>query len=103
MINNRYRQKFSFGSSGIREIVTAEFIEAAYHLGLSLSSGYHRLIVGGDTRVSTPAMKYALFSGLLAGGGEVQDAGVIPTPTLAFAARHFQAGVMVSASHNPPE
>ncbi|MBF8264743.1 MAG: glmM [Dehalococcoidia bacterium] len=103
MINNRYRQKFSFGSSGIREIVTAEFIEAAYHLGLSLSSGYHRLIVGGDTRVSTPAMKYALFSGLLAGGGEVQDAGVIPTPTLAFAARHFQAGVMITASHNPPE
>lgn len=84
-------------------MVTGEFVEAVYHLGLSLGRTYHQIIIGGDTRTSTPTLKYALLSGLLAAGSRVWDGGIIPTPTLSFAARHFQAGAMVTASHNPPE
>lgn len=84
-------------------MVTGEFVEAVYHLGLSLGRSYHQIIIGGDTRTSTPTLKYALLSGLLAAGAWVWDGGMIPTPTLAFATQHFQAGAMVTASHNPSE
>ena len=103
MLNNQNRKKLSFGSSGIREVVTGGFVEAVYHLGLSLGGSYHQIVIGGDTRTSTPTIKYALLSGLLAIGSTVWDGGIIPTPTLAFATRHFQAGAMITASHNPPE
>ena len=96
-------KKLTFGSSGIREVVTAEFVEAVYHLGLSLGGSYREMIIGGDTRTSTPTLKYALLSGLLAAGALPRDGGTMPTPSLAFAARHFQAGAMITASHNPPE
>ncbi|GAJ18750.1 unnamed protein product, partial [marine sediment metagenome] len=61
------------------------------------------VVVGCDTRTSSEAMKYALVSGLLAAGSRGCDAGVIPTPTLAFATREFDTGAMITASHNPPE
>ncbi|MBI4289117.1 MAG: phosphoglucosamine mutase [Chloroflexi bacterium] len=92
-----------FGSSGIRETVTGEFLETAYRLGLSLGKGYRNVVVGGDTRTSTPALKHALLAGLLAAGARARDAGTLPTPSLAFVARHFDAAIMVTASHNPPE
>ena len=61
------------------------------------------MVVGSDTRTSGDAMKHAVISGLLAAGAGCSDAGVVPTPTLAFVTREFDAGVMVTASHNPPE
>jgi len=64
---------------------------------------YGNVVVGSDTRTSSDAIKHALISGLLAAGSRCCDAGVIPAPTLAFAAREFSAGVMITASHNPPE
>jgi len=60
-------------------------------------------VVGCDTRTSSEAVKHALISGLVAAGSRCYDVGVVPTPTLAFAAREFDAGVMITASHNPPE
>lgn len=62
-----------------------------------------RALVGRDTRVSGPAVGSAVAAGLLAGGVDVTDGGVLPTPAVALLARRerFGVGVVVSASHNP--
>ncbi len=78
-------------------------IQLALKIGLAVGKVYGNVIVGSDTRTSSHALKHALISGLLTGGGECCDAGTAPTPTLAFAARDFDAGAMITASHNPPE
>jgi phosphoglucosamine mutase len=92
-----------FGTSGIRGIADGKLIQLSLKIGLAVGNVYHNVVVGCDTRTSSPAMKHALISGLLTAGSRCCDAGVIPTPTLAFAARTFDAGVMITASHNPPE
>ena len=92
-----------FGTSGIRGVADKNLIQLALKVGLAVGKVYGSVVVGCDTRTSSDAMKHALISGLLAAGSKSCDAGVIPTPTLAFAAREFDAGAMITASHNPPE
>ncbi len=92
-----------FGTSGIRGIANKDLIQLALKVGLAVGNVYGRVVVGSDTRTSSEAMKHAFTSGLLAAGASGYDAGVIPTPTLALAARKFDAGAMITASHNPPE
>jgi len=92
-----------FGTSGIRRVADKSLIQLALKVGLAVGKVYGSVVVGSDTRTSSEAMKHALISGLLAAGSRGYDAGVIPTPTLAFAAREFDAGAMITASHNPPE
>jgi len=92
-----------FGTSGIRRVADKSLIELALKVGLAVGKGYGNVVVGCDTRTTGDAVKHAFISGLLAAGVECYDAGVIPTPTLALAAREFQAGAMITASHNPPE
>lgn len=92
-----------FGTSGIRNVVDSWLIQLALKVGLSLGSIYHSIAVGCDTRTSSNAMKHALNAGLLVSGSKCYDVGIVPTPTLAFAAREFDAGAMVTASHNPPQ
>ncbi len=92
-----------FGSSGIRNLVDKDLLLLAVEVGLSVGSSCRTAVVGCDTRTSSDALKHALISGLLAAGSRTYDAGIIPTPTLAYVARRFEAGVMITASHNPPE
>ncbi len=72
-------------------------------IGTRMAGG--RMVVGGDTRPSTPALKQALVDGLLKTGCEVYDVGTLPTPALSFAKDRFWAdgAVMVTASHRPIE
>ncbi len=92
-----------FGTSGIRSVADKHLIQLALKVGLVVGKVYGNVVVGSDTRTSSDAMKHALISGLLAAGSRSCDAGVIPAPTLAFATREFDAGAMITASHNPPE
>ena len=63
------------------------------------------LIVGRDVRLSGKALEDALIKGLISGGCDVEEIGVVTTPMLYFSTAHYRkdGGIMVSASHNPPE
>ena len=102
-----------FGTDGIRgkagehplDPATVSRIGAA--LAASLRDGGRAgtltVVVGGDTRVSTPGIVAALAGGLAAAGAEVRFAGVVPTPAVAHLVKALgaDAGISVSASHNP--
>jgi phosphoglucosamine mutase len=64
-----------------------------------------RLVIGRDTRRSGPMLEAALVAGITSAGGDALLAGVVPTPAVALLIREFSAsgGVVISASHNPPE
>ncbi|NLK24962.1 MAG: phosphoglucosamine mutase [Euryarchaeota archaeon] len=93
-----------FGSSGIRGIVGKEFtIELAEQIGEAVGSMHDRIVLGRDTRTSGPMVAQALISGAAVAGSDTYDAGMVSTPTLARAASSFGCGIMVTASHNPPQ
>jgi len=92
-----------FGSSGIRAVFDRDLLTLAFRVGLVVGRNHGNVVVGTDTRTSGDAMKHAVISGLLAAGARSSDVGIAPTPTLAFITREFDAGVMITASHNPPE
>jgi len=72
-------------------------------LGAVLGRGA-RVCLGRDTRLSGPEVAQWLTGGLLSAGVDVVDVGVLPTPALAvFARGGFDAGAMITASHNPPK
>ena len=87
-----------FGSSGIRQVADGGLLRLALNVGLAVSRRYERVVVGRDTRLSGPAVQRALTAGLLAGGAKVADGGIMPTPTLALAARRYDAGLMITDS-----
>jgi phosphoglucosamine mutase len=92
-----------FGTSGIRRLVNQELIELSLRVGLSVGTIYNNVVVGRDTRTSGKTIYHAILAGLLASGAKTSDAGILPTPTLAYATREFKAGIMITASHNPPQ
>ena len=92
-----------FGSSGIRAVYNKNLLDTAFKVGLVVGRNHKNVIVGRDTRTSGDAMKHAVITGLLAAGARCSDAGITPTPTLAYVTREFDAGVMITASHNPPD
>ena len=99
-------EKRLFGTNGVRGIVGTEMTpELALSIGLALGSMRKgRIAVGRDTRTSGPALAGALKAGLLATGCDVTDCGILPTPALQYLVRnHFDAGAVITASHNPPE
>jgi phosphoglucosamine mutase len=93
-----------FGSSGIRgrvgDVITTDL---ALDIGRALGGTHDRVVIGRDPRTTGEMLARALASGLMSCGAQVSDAGMVSTPTLAHAARSFDCGVMVTASHNPPE
>ena len=92
-----------FGTSGIRNLFDESLVNLALKVGMAVGRTCDRVVVAGDTRTSSDAMKHAVISGLLAAGAQCEDARVLPTPTLGLITRKFDAGVMITASHNPPE
>lgn len=70
-----------------------------------LAQGYGRAVVGHDARLSSPAYQESLAQGLAATGLDVITLGMVSTPMCYFACKHCgtDAGVMVTASHNPPQ
>jgi len=95
--------KTMFGSSGIRGIANEEITpQLALSLGLAIGGEYPRVVVGHDPRVSSEMIEHAIIAGLLSAGSEVIKVGLVPTPTLALASKHYGCGVAITASHNPP-
>ena len=97
-----------FGSSGVRGLVNVDLtpvLVAKIGLAISTFSRGEKVLVGRDTRVSGLMVENALVSGLLAGGVKVDCLGVVPTPVLAYLTGELEAdaGVMITASHNPPQ
>ena len=92
-----------FGSSGIRKRYDLPLAELALSLGSALAATASEVVVGMDTRTSSPLLADAAIAGLLSGGAGVTFGSIAPTPTVAFAARNFDAGLMITASHNPEE
>ncbi|RQG89242.1 phosphoglucosamine mutase [Natrarchaeobius halalkaliphilus] len=96
-----------FGTSGIRGTVGSEVTaDRALSVGRALASdGYDRLVVGRDARESGRFLTDALTAGIRECGGDVINIGVASTPTVArsVAPLEADAGVVITASHNPPE
>ncbi|MCS7114993.1 MAG: phosphoglucosamine mutase [Candidatus Bathyarchaeota archaeon] len=97
-----------FGSSGLRGLVNVELTPAmAVKVGLAVGTFTKagKVFVARDTRLSGSMFENALVSGLLACGAKVYCLGVLPTPVLAYLTMKFgaDAGLMITASHNPPQ
>ena len=93
-----------FGTDGVRGVVGQDLtVELVERLGkaATLWSGRGRVFVGRDTRGSGPELEEAFARGVVAAGGHAVLAGVLPTPAVALLA--LDLGVVISASHNPPE
>ena len=99
-----------FGTDGVRGVANSELTpELAFKLGrfggyvLTKDKERPKVLIGRDTRVSGHMLEGALVAGLLSIGAEVMRLGVISTPGVAYLtkATGAQAGVMISASHNP--
>src|SRR5579875_3479980 len=92
-----------FGTDGVRGVANAELTpELALARVVARVLGATRFLTGRDTRRSSPLLQAALAAGLAAEGVAVSDAGVIPTPGLAWlSAREAVPAAMISASHNP--
>ncbi len=99
-----------FGTDGIRGIANLELTpELAMRLGCAavraLAGGNPRplLVIGRDTRISGTMLESALAAGICSSGGRAECLGVIPTPAVAYLTRRkgADAGVVISASHNP--
>src|SRR5881296_2522939 len=100
-----------FGTDGVRGVANLEPMtsETAMKLGRAAAylfkrrSGRHQIVIGKDTRLSGYMLESALTSGICSMGVDVLLVGPMPTPAIAFLTRSLRAdaGVVISASHNP--
>ncbi len=96
-----------FGTSGIRGLYGKEIsLDLALKVGRAVGTYVDEgtVVIGRDPRTSSLALENAVVSGIESAGVSVVRLGMVPTPVLAFAARKLNTvGVMITASHNPPE
>jgi len=100
-----------FREYDIRGLVDQDLtVEGARLIGQGLATylsrqGKRRVVVGRDGRLSSPRFRDPLVQGMVAGGMEVMDIGVCPTPVFYFSIFHLNrdGGAMITGSHNPPE
>ncbi len=101
-----------FGTDGVRGIANAELTpELAFNLGkagayvLGKNIKNPKVVIGKDTRISGDMLEHAISAGIMAMGGDVIQVGILPTPAVACLVKAMKAdaGVMISASHNPFE
>lgn len=102
-----------FGTDGVRGVAGSELTpELAINIGRAAAqvlTGHtnHKptVLIGKDTRISGDMLESALATGLCSVGADVQLAGVVPTPAIAYLVKKYgcDAGVVISASHNPME
>lgn len=99
-----------FGTDGVRGVVNETLTpELVYHLGRAAAYVFGKetehptFLVGRDTRLSGTMLEAALAAGICSVGGNIVQLGVVPTPAVAYLTRvhHMNAGIMISASHNP--
>jgi len=98
-----------FGTDGIRGVFNKEITydlaqKIGYAFGI-INNDTQKVLIGRDTRVSGNLLLEALSNGLNQSGKEVIDIGICPTPAIPFLIKQFKiySGIMISASHNPPE
>lgn len=96
-----------FGTDGVRGVAGEEL---DYDLAVALGRAAvrklgKRIFIGRDSRTSGPMLEQALVDGICAEGGQPALAGIVPTPAIALITRemHANCGIVISASHNPPE
>ncbi len=100
-----------FRQYDVRGVVDQDLTEAAaYRIARAVATqaaarNWHKILLGRDNRKSSPRLREVVVKGLLDSGCEVVDLGVVVTPIFYFAARHLDinAGLMITASHNPAE
>jgi phosphomannomutase / phosphoglucomutase len=97
-----------FGTNGIRgifgkDLTVDSIIDACYSLGTYFEKG--PIVIGYDGRDSSPIISKLVRSTINSAGLEVGNAGLVPTPCLQYAAKRldYNGGIMITASHNPPE
>jgi phosphomannomutase/phosphoglucomutase len=97
-----------FGTNGIRGVVNEELTpQFALKIGEAIGTFFEqgKILLGYDGRVSNMMLANAVTSGLISTGCDVYDAGMAPTPCIQYAVKnhHMDGGIMITASHNPPE
>ena len=98
-----------FGTDGVRGLAgTGQFLDEKLAVALGRAAVRklgRRILIGRDTRTSGPMLEQALADGIAFEGGSAQSAGIIPTPAIALLTREgdFDCGIVISASHNPPQ
>ena len=93
-----------FGSSGIRGITNVDVTpELALNVAKAAGKGCSDAVIARDPRVAGMMIEEAFAAGLMSVGCNVTQIGMVPTPTLAYAASNYSLGVMITASHNPAE
>ncbi len=96
-----------FGTNGVRGVANKELtVEMIARLAAAVGAFLGREIaIGRDGRTTSPMFRDAAISGLLSVGCNVHDTGMLPTPALQHAVKHngLDGGIMITASHNPPE